>query len=145
MQARILGSFQLEEGGRRIPLGGVRQRAVFVSLLLRANEVVPSDQLLMDLWGEDSPSGAANSLQAAISRLRRVLPRGRLMTEAAGYLLRIFPEELDVSRFEQLVSEGREALTAGGSGAGGPDVATGAVVVAGPGAGRFPLRTVCPG
>ena len=34
MQARILGSFQLEEGGRRIPLGGVRQRAVFVGLLL---------------------------------------------------------------------------------------------------------------
>jgi DNA-binding SARP family transcriptional activator len=41
MQARILGSFQLEEGGRRIPMGGIRQRAVFVSLLLRANEVVP--------------------------------------------------------------------------------------------------------
>jgi DNA-binding SARP family transcriptional activator len=86
---------------------------VFVSLLLHANEVVPSEQLLMDLWGEDSPASAANSLQAAISRLRRVLPRGRLMTEASGYLLRIFPEELDVSRFEQLVSEGREALTAG--------------------------------
>jgi DNA-binding SARP family transcriptional activator len=113
MQARILGSFQLEEGGRRIPLGGVRQRAVFVGLLLRANEVVPSEQLLMDLWGEDCPPGAANSLQAAISRLRRVLPRGRLVTEASGYLLRIFPEELDVSRFDQLVSEGREALTAG--------------------------------
>jgi len=66
MQARILGSLQLEEGGRRIPMGGVRQRAVFVSLLLRANEVVPSEQLLMDLWGEDSPPSAANSLQAAI-------------------------------------------------------------------------------
>ena len=113
MQARILGSFQLEEGGRRIPLGGVRQRAVFVGLLLHANEVVPSEQLLMNLWGDDVPPGAANSLQAAISRLRRVLPQGRLITEAAGYLLRIFPEELDVSRFEQLVSEGREALTAG--------------------------------
>ena len=75
MQARILGPFQLEEGGRRIPLGGVRQRAVLVSLLLHANEVVPSEQLLMDLWGEDSPPSAANSLQAAISRLRRVLPR----------------------------------------------------------------------
>ena len=115
MQARILGSFQLEEGGRRVPLGGVRQRAVFVGLLLHANEVVPSEQLLMDLWGEDSPPGVANSLQAAISRLRRVLPRGRLITEASGYLLRIFPGELDVSQFEQLVSEGREALTAGGA------------------------------
>jgi DNA-binding SARP family transcriptional activator len=113
MHARILGSVQLEEGGRRIPMGGVRQRAVLVSLLLHANEVVPSEQLLMDLWGEDSPLSAANSLQAAISRLRRVLPPGRLITRAPGYALRIFPEELDVSQFEQLVSEGREALTAG--------------------------------
>jgi DNA-binding SARP family transcriptional activator len=116
VQARILGSFQLEEGGRRIPLGGARQRAVFVGLLLHANEVVPSEQLLMNLWGDDSPPGAANSLQAAISRLRRVLPQGRLITEAAGYLLRIFPGELDVSQFEQLVSEGREALIAGDAG-----------------------------
>ena len=113
MHARILGSVQLEEGGRRIPMGGVRQRAVLVSLLLHANEVVPSEQLLMDLWGEDSPLSAANSLQAAISRLRRVLPPGRLITRAPGYALRIFPEELDVRQFEQLVSEGREALTAG--------------------------------
>jgi len=113
MQARILGSFQLEEGGRRIPMGGVRQRAVLVRLLLHANEVVPSEQLLMDLWGEDSPPSAANSLQAAISRLRRALPPGRLVTRVPGYVLRIFPEELDVSQFEQLVSEGREALTAG--------------------------------
>jgi DNA-binding SARP family transcriptional activator len=113
MHARILGPLQLDEGGRTIPMGGVRQRAVLVSLLLRVNEVVPSEQLLMDLWGEDSPLSAANSLQAAISRLRRVLPRGRLITRAPGYALRMFPEELDVSQFDQLVFQGREALTAG--------------------------------
>jgi DNA-binding SARP family transcriptional activator len=113
MYARILGSFRLEEGGQRIPLDGIRQRAVLVSLLLHANEIVPSEQLLMDLWGEDSPRSAANSLQAAISRLRRVLPPGRLITRTPGYALRVFPEELDVSQFEELVTEGREALTTG--------------------------------
>ena len=71
MQVRMLGPFQLEEGGGRIPISGQRQRAVLASLLLRANEVVPSEQLLVELWGEDSPQNAANSLQAAISRLRR--------------------------------------------------------------------------
>src|SRR6516162_11367154 len=113
MQVRILGPFQLEEGGRRITIGGLRQRAVLAGLVLHANEVVPSEQLLVELWGEDSPPGAANALQAAISRVRRALPPGRLITKAPGYLLRIFPEELDVSQFEQLVSEGREALAAG--------------------------------
>src|SRR5258708_25433814 len=94
MRVRILGSFQLEEGGRRITIGGLRQRAVLASLLLHANEVVPSEQLLMDLWGEDSPPSAANALQAAISRLRRVLPPGRLITRDPAYALRGFPEEL---------------------------------------------------
>jgi DNA-binding SARP family transcriptional activator len=113
MQVRILGPLQLEEGGRRITVGGLRQRAVLASLVLHANEVVPSEQLLVDLWGEDAPLSAANALQAAISRVRRALPPGRLITKAPGYLLRIFPEELDVSQFEQLVFEGREALAAG--------------------------------
>src|ERR1700758_4249913 len=113
MQVRILGPFQLAEGGRRITIGGVRQRAVLASLVLHANEVVPSEQLLVDLWGEDSPPSAVNALQAAISRVRRALPPERLVTKAPGYLLRIFADELDVTRFEQLVSEGREALAAG--------------------------------
>ena len=113
MQVRILGPLLLEEGGRRITIGGVRQRAVLADLLLHANEVVPSEQLLMDLWGEDSSPSAANALQAAISRLRRELPPDRLITRAPGYAIRLFPEELDVTRFEQLTSEGRNALAAG--------------------------------
>ena len=113
MQVRILGPFQLEDGGRQITVGGVRQRAVFADLVLNANEVVPSEQLLVELWGEDSPPSAANALQAAISRLRRVLPAGRLTTTARGYMLRLFPAELDVAQFEQLIFEGRDALAAG--------------------------------
>ena len=113
MRVRILGPFQLEDGGRRITIGGVRQRAVLADLLLHANEVVPSERLLVDLWSEDSPPSAANALQAAISRLRRALPPGRLITTPPGYALRIFPAELDVKQFEQLISEGRDALAAG--------------------------------
>lgn len=76
MQVRLLGPFQVEDTGRRITIGGARQRAVLADLVLHANEVVPSEQLLVDLWGEDAPPSAANALQAAISRLRRVLPPG---------------------------------------------------------------------
>ena len=35
------------------------------------------------------------------------------MTEPPGYKLRIFPVELDVEQFEQLIFEGRDALAAG--------------------------------
>jgi predicted ATPase/DNA-binding SARP family transcriptional activator len=113
MRVRILGPFHLEEGGRSITIGGARQRAVLAGLLLHANEVVPSERLLVDLWGEDAPPGTANALQAAVSRLRRLLPPGRLITTGPGYMLRLFPAELDSAQFEQLIFEGRDALAAG--------------------------------
>jgi DNA-binding SARP family transcriptional activator/predicted ATPase len=115
MRVRILGPFHLQDGGRRITIGGVRQLGVLADLLLHANEVVPSEQILVDLWGEDAPPSAANALQAAISRLRRLLPPGRLITTAPGYMLRIFRAELDVAQFEQLIFEGRDALAGGGA------------------------------
>jgi hypothetical protein len=37
-----------------------------------------------------------------------VLPPGRLITKAAGYVLRIFPDELDVRQFERLLTRFRE-------------------------------------
>ena len=43
MQVRILGPFQVEDTGRRITIGGVRQRAVLADLVLHANEVMPSE------------------------------------------------------------------------------------------------------
>jgi DNA-binding SARP family transcriptional activator len=113
MQVRLLGPFQLEDSGRPITLSGARQRAVLANLLLHANQVVPSEQLLVDVWGEDAPPSAANALQAAISRLRRVLPEGRLTTAPPGYELKVFPAELDAEQFEQLIFEGRDALAAG--------------------------------
>jgi len=108
----MLGPFQLMEGGRQITVGGVRQRTVLADLLLHANEVIPSERLLVDLWGEDSPPSAANALQAAISRVRRVLPPDRLITTGPGYMLRIFPAEFDIAEFEQLFLQGRNALAA---------------------------------
>src|SRR6266540_1276811 len=117
MELRLLGPLELMESGRPIASGGARQRAVLALLVLHANQVVPSERLLVELWGEDAPPSAANALQAAVSRLRRVLPAGRLLTRASGYLFRAFPDELDVDRFERLLASGRQALAAGAAAA----------------------------
>jgi predicted ATPase/DNA-binding SARP family transcriptional activator len=113
MELRLLGPLELIESGRAIACGGARQRAVLALLVLHANQVVPSERLLVELWGEDAPPSAANALQAAVSRLRRALPPGRLLTRASGYLFRAFPDELDVDRFERLLASGRQALAGG--------------------------------
>ncbi len=113
MEVRLLGSLELAADGSPVAVGGVRQRAVFALLVLHANEVVPAERLLVELWGEDAPPTAANALQAAVSRLRRALPQGRLVTRTVGYLFRATPDEIDVERFERLLASGREALAGG--------------------------------
>ncbi len=113
MEVRLLGSLEVAEGGLRVTLGGARQRAVLALLVLHANEVVPAERLLVELWGEDVPPTAANALQAAVSRLRRTLPQGRIVTRTLGYRFRAAPGEIDVERFEQLLADGREALAHG--------------------------------
>jgi len=106
---RILGPLEVWHEGRLIPLAGSRQRALLAVLLLHANEVVSIDRLLDDLWGSSPPVTAGKSVQLYVSRLRRVLDDGRLVTRPPGYVLRVERSELDVARFERLVGEARVA------------------------------------
>jgi DNA-binding SARP family transcriptional activator len=125
MDFRILGPLEVDREGRALPLGGRQQRALLALLLLHANEVVPVDEIIDELWPEAPPASATRSVHALVSRLRRLLegepaPRngdeddtGILLTRAHGYVLRVAPEELDLHRFDSLLSEGRKALAAG--------------------------------
>jgi DNA-binding SARP family transcriptional activator/DNA-binding beta-propeller fold protein YncE len=118
MEFRILGPLEVCEDGRPLPLGGGRQRALLALLLLHRNEVVATERLIDELWGERPPETVAKVLQGYISQLRRVLeheggePR-RLLTRPPGYMLRLEPDELDADRFEQLVAQARRAFAGG--------------------------------
>ena len=89
MDYRILGPLEVADGDRRIALGGERQRAVLGHLLLHRNEVVASERLIDELWGERPPPTAGKILQNYISQLRRVLGAngsdGVLETHGRGF------------------------------------------------------------
>jgi DNA-binding SARP family transcriptional activator len=91
-------------------VGGARLRALLTLLALEPGRVVSSDRLIDGIWEDDPPMGAANALQALVSRLRRVLPGVEVESHPAGYRLAIEPEAVDVARFERLVAAGRSAL-----------------------------------
>jgi hypothetical protein len=59
MKICILGPFRLEDGGQQVVIGAIRQSAVLARRLVDANEVAPSERLLVDPWAEDSPRTAA--------------------------------------------------------------------------------------
>ena len=95
MDFRILGPLEVEDDGRSVELGGARQRALLAILVLRRNEVVAADRLVEDLYGGRPPPTAAKSLQAHVSRLRKTLGVGRLVTRGHGYSLETHPDEVD--------------------------------------------------
>jgi DNA-binding SARP family transcriptional activator len=107
MQFLILGPLEVSDGGRKLALGGPKQRAVLAHLILRANRVVPADLLIDGLWGEEPPESARNTLQTYVYRLRKVLGDGRLEGRDGGYVLTATPGEIDAERFEALVKQGR--------------------------------------
>ena len=85
----ILGPLKISDGGRELTPGRAKQRALLAMLLLRANEVVGTDQLVEGLWGESPPATAANALHGHVSSLRKRLGVERIETRPAGYRLRV--------------------------------------------------------
>ena len=113
----VLGPVEVCEGGRKMPLGGPKQRALLADLILNAGTVVSAARLIDDVWGDTSPVSAGHTVETYISRLRRVLRDGSrpevLLTRPPGYLLDVEPEHVDVLRFGQLVKDGTAAAGRG--------------------------------
>src|SRR3954453_13869947 len=114
----LLGPVEAWVDGRAVALGGQRPRALFAVLALTAGRVVTSDRLIDELWGEEPPARARESLQVHVSRLRKGLAEagddgGRLVSQAGGYLLEVRPGERDVDRWRQALGRARRARTGG--------------------------------
>jgi DNA-binding SARP family transcriptional activator len=107
MEFRILGPLEVLSEGRALELGRQKQRALLSVLLLNANQVVSSDELIEALWDGTPPETAGKALQVHVSLLRKLVGGERLQTKRPGYLLRVEPEEFDLARCRRLAAEGR--------------------------------------
>lgn len=111
MRISLLGALEVRgEDGSGVGVGGTRLRALLILLALEPGRVVASELLIDGIWQDDPPAGAANALQALVSRLRRALPGVDVESHPAGYRLVVEPDAVDVVRFERLASAGRGAL-----------------------------------
>jgi peptide/nickel transport system substrate-binding protein len=109
----VLGPIEARDEERELSLGGPKQRALLAVLLLERNTVVSRDRLIDALWAEQPPASAGHTLDAYVSRLRKLLGADRLTRRAGGYVLRAEAAEVDIDRFDELVARGREQLAAG--------------------------------
>jgi DNA-binding SARP family transcriptional activator len=129
---RILGSLEVWQDGRQVPIGGRQPPAVLGTLLLNANRVVSVDRLADSLWGEQAPATARRLLHGCVAELRRALRTDRdgvpyqpLVTKPPGYQLDVQPGELDLDRFTELTAAARDALRSPGPGRGSPGPGSG--------------------
>ena len=112
---RILGPLEVRFCGDAIALGGAKQRAVLALLALHADEIVPIERLIDELWHDDPPRSAAHSLEAYVSRLRQLLePAGlHVRRHGVGYALVLGDASLDARSFARLHDESAQAAAAG--------------------------------
>lgn len=106
MEFHVLGPLEVVHEGQQVVVAGHRERAVLALLLLSPNHVVPSERLADELWPGSSPEAGAQSVRAAVSRLRKALraagARDLVATRPPGYLVHIDPDAVDAARFEAL-------------------------------------------
>jgi predicted ATPase/DNA-binding SARP family transcriptional activator len=106
----VLGPLSVNVGGREVVISGARRRDVFIRLVLNGGHPIESAQLLESVWEGDAPAGAANSLQAHVSYLRRQLDHGRLLTVGRTYRLDMDGVTVDAVEFEREVLAAQVAL-----------------------------------
>jgi DNA-binding SARP family transcriptional activator/ABC-type glycerol-3-phosphate transport system substrate-binding protein len=115
MEFEVLGRLAARRDGVDVALGSFKQRSLLALLVIHANEVVATDRIIDELWGDQPTGDRQNALWVHVSNLRSALEPARekrsegtlLLTRSPGYLLRVGPDELDAWRFERSVHEGR--------------------------------------
>jgi DNA-binding SARP family transcriptional activator/Flp pilus assembly protein TadD len=112
----MLGPVEAWAGGRRLPIGGARQKKLFALLLLNANRSLSFDRLVAELW-EVPPDSVRQQVYNSVGSLRRALaPAGdrlALVTTDSGYQLNVAPASTDVEEFRRFVGIAEEADAAG--------------------------------
>src|ERR687897_2262508 len=112
VEVKVLGPLEVTVDGRPVELRRKKQRALLALLALHAGEVVSTDRIVDELWGETPPKAAVGSLQNLVSELRKLLGPELLVTRAPGYALELDRQLVDAHRFEHAIRGGSDIRAA---------------------------------
>lgn len=102
----VLGPVELHRDDVAVPVRPGKTTELLIRLALEAGVMVRTERLIEDLWADDAMGLARNPLQTKVSRLRRSLGDGSLVTGTrAGYVLNVAPEAVDAIEVLRLAGE----------------------------------------
>jgi DNA-binding SARP family transcriptional activator/tetratricopeptide (TPR) repeat protein len=113
---RLLGPLEVRVGEQWEGIGAPKWRSLLAALLINSGQIVSTETLIDEVWGDDEPAKAANLVSIYVLRLRRLIgdtSSSVLITRSPGYLLRAAPEAVDSQLFEKMVRDGRRSLANG--------------------------------
>lgn len=94
-----------------ISISAGRHRSLLAALLMRPNQLVSAESLVLAIWDNEEPPGDGfAALRNYVARLRRVLGPEvgrRIVTRSPGYMIKISDDELDLLRFRALLRRAR--------------------------------------
>ncbi len=123
MRFNLIGAFEIVSDSGRVHRPATPKVCQTLALLLtRPNEIVTSEALIQELWGEDPPRSAVTTLQTYVYHARRMLVREGLLpadrallrTRPPGYLMEVDADrEVDIRIFERVFARAVAAHKAG--------------------------------
>ncbi len=147
----VLGPLQVQGPDGPVDIVGAKERTVLAHLLAAPGRMVPVEELIDNLWGEDPPRTATKSLQNYVLRLRNILEPDRgarpalLLTEGPGYRLAVPDDSVDSRRFVRLAALGKEAVAQGRPAPGSALLAEALALWRGPAYAGMAQNRVCAG
>ncbi|PVW03977.1 ATPase [Microbacterium sp. Gd 4-13] len=111
MKLRFFGGLVAGDGSAVV--AGRGQQALLLRLAVDTATTVGYRALTEDIWGQDPPADPRASLHSLASRLRRALPQDALVAAPGGYRLAFSREDIDITRFADLVARARAAADPG--------------------------------
>ncbi len=117
VQFSVLGPVRAWRGPVELKVGPNQQRAILALLLVRANQLVPVNDLTELLWEENPPTSAANVVHKYIGSIRHLLEPGRkarasgrwLTRHGVAYRLAADENMSDLLAFRRIVKDARSA------------------------------------
>lgn len=119
MEYGVLGTLQVIDDGIVVTPTAAKLRSTLAMLIVNHNRTVSRATMIDEIWPENPPPTAMDTLNTYVYQLRKLLARGPsgrsdlLHTKPGGYEMVITPEQLDLSTFENVMMLGRQEFAAG--------------------------------
>jgi DNA-binding SARP family transcriptional activator len=84
MRYRILGPLEIDRDGVPVGVPAAKQRTLLGALLLHRGEILSTERLVDELWGENPPATATKTIQVYVSQLRKLLGEDAIETRPPG-------------------------------------------------------------